>query len=209
MATFFRVQELEDQKPHDLPAPSLSTVVTDGVEKPSEEKSKEASPIVAKLESLKRFVAAFRGRRVVGVEVPLPEGYSGLVLRSDVPSKNIGQANKSSSIRKAAVKANTDTKGGRKASTRRTRRSKAAEVDVVDIDAEEQTSNTMDLDDTADPSLTLNGGADEGEVKTLKATQTFQSLLVWNADVAVDVGRDEYIRSLREWTALASEVSGE
>jgi hypothetical protein len=30
---------------------------------------------------------------------------------------------------------------------------------------------------------------------------------VWSADMAGDGGRDEYVRSLTEWTALAGEVS--
>jgi len=37
--------------------------------------------------SAKRFISSFRGRTVYGVEVPLPKGYSGLVLRGDAEGR--------------------------------------------------------------------------------------------------------------------------
>lgn len=43
-------------------------------------------------------------------------------------------------------------------------------------------------------------------VRMLTAESTFSSLLVWNADIPVDEARDQYLRSLSEWTRLAAEV---
>jgi hypothetical protein len=37
--------------------------------------------------SAKRFISSFRGRTVHGVEVPLPKGYSGIVLRGDADGR--------------------------------------------------------------------------------------------------------------------------
>ncbi|KAL1727405.1 ribonuclease H2, subunit C [Schizophyllum commune] len=34
----------------------------------------------------------------------------------------------------------------------------------------------------------------------------FSSFMVWGADIPVDEGRDDYIRALTEWTALAGEI---
>lgn len=45
-----------------------------------------------------------------------------------------------------------------------------------------------------------------GPVKTLEATGTFSSFVLWNADNPVDEGRDEYLRTLTEWTKIAAEV---
>lgn len=54
-------------------------------------------------------------------------------------------------------------------------------------------------------SLVAVGGADEGDVamgpvRTLQATGTFSSFVLWNLDIPMDESRDEYLRSLTEWT---------
>lgn len=46
-----------------------------------------------------------------------------------------------------------------------------------------------------------------GPVRTLQATGTFSSFVLWNPDIPMDEGRDEYLRSLMEWTKIAAEVS--
>ncbi|KAH9926993.1 ribonuclease H2, subunit C [Fomitopsis serialis] len=38
------------------------------------------------------------------------------------------------------------------------------------------------------------------------ALSTFSSFVLWNQDIPVDEGKDEYLRSIREWTRLAAEV---
>jgi hypothetical protein len=43
----------------------------------------QSGPIRRLSESIKRFISSFRGRTVHGVEVTLPNGYVGLVLRGD------------------------------------------------------------------------------------------------------------------------------
>lgn len=78
---------------------------------------------------------------------------------------------------------------------RGSRRNKA-----IDLDDEE--GNSMDVDE----SLLANADEEAGEIKAWDPTKTFNSLLLWNADIAVDEGRDEYVRSLGEWTTLASSV---
>ncbi|KAI0091583.1 ribonuclease H2, subunit C [Irpex rosettiformis] len=42
--------------------------------------------------------------------------------------------------------------------------------------------------------------------KLLHPTGTFTNFTLWNADIPVDEGRDEYLRGLREWVGLASVI---
>lgn len=51
------------------------------------------------------------------------------------------------------------------------------------------------------------GGEETGRRFVVPAG-VFLGVRVWGADTPVDGGRDEYVRSLEEWTALADEVSG-
>jgi hypothetical protein len=137
-------------------------------------------PITPKASSLKeRFVAAFRGRTVHGATVELPPGYAGIVLRGEGEGKS------------TAMKAPKET------AKRATRRSRAMDIDG---DGNEGYSNaTVDIEDPLD--------SDDTPTKTLNPSATFSSFVLWNADNPVDEGRDEYLRSLTEWTRLAAEVN--
>ncbi|KAL1661185.1 ribonuclease H2, subunit C [Schizophyllum commune] len=42
--------------------------------------------------------------------------------------------------------------------------------------------------------------------RILNPASQFSSFRVWGADIPVDEGRDDYIRALTEWTALAGEI---
>ncbi|KAL5513345.1 hypothetical protein ACEPAH_3744 [Sanghuangporus vaninii] len=213
IATFFRVREMNEESSPSFASASSSSPGSSDIT--VEEKSAATNGIHSEKKSMmngngklglgKRLVAAFRGRRVVGVEVPLPEGYTGVILHSDAASsKNTDPRGSLSNDVEGSKRIN----GRREASTRGTRHSKPIEVDDdEDVGEFSPNQNGIDLnDDMTDPSLVLNSNEHEGEVKTLKAMQTFQSIVVWNPDVVVDDGRDEYIRALREWTAVASEV---
>ena len=72
---------------------------------------------------------------------------------------------------------------------KRGRRRRKAEVDE-DVDMEEGTDEE-----------------EEEERRTFKPTGQFSSFVLWNPDLPVDPSRDEYLRSLTEWTKLAAEVS--
>lgn len=128
-----------------------------------------------------RFVAAFRGRTVHGVTVDLPEGYSGIVLRAEEDGRK-GKAVVGRQSQEAAPKA----KKGR--STR-----KASRTDVdEDIDME-RPPQEEDRECRA--------------TRTLNPTAIFSSFVLWNPDLPVDEAKDEYLRSLTEWTQLAEEAS--
>jgi hypothetical protein len=54
-------------------------------------------------------------------------------------------------------------------------------------------------------STTMNG---EDVARNLHPFARFSSIVLWNGDVPVDEGKDEYVRSLREWMKLSEEVIG-
>jgi hypothetical protein len=75
-------------------APAVSAVVTaeiqaetDPVIKLPPSQPLRPGPIERLSGSAKRFISSFRGRTVHGVEVPLPKGYSGIVLRGDAEGR--------------------------------------------------------------------------------------------------------------------------
>jgi hypothetical protein len=129
-----------------------------------------------------RFVAAFRGRQIHGLKVDAPTGYGGIVLRTGVNGKP-----------GAGVRG-----GGKQVKDRPSRKEGAARREVVDIDED------ADMEDDFHSSIS----ALEPE-RTLTPSARFNSFVLWNADIPVDEGRDDYMRSLTEWTRLAAVVSSE
>ncbi|KAH9832649.1 ribonuclease H2, subunit C [Rhodofomes roseus] len=131
-----------------------------------------------------RFVAAFRGRTVQGLKVELPEGYAGLILQTPEDAS----AARSSKRSGASAKEQVGTQA-----TRSSRRSSQKEAMVIDTDV----GGGVDGTEEAEP---------EGALRTLQPISTFSSFVLWNQDIPVDEGKDEYLRSIREWTRLAAEV---
>ena len=135
------------------------------------------------------FAASFRGRAMHGVEVDLPEGYAGIVLRA--PSDNA----KGKGAASGAKAREEDRKPKSKSKGRTTRRSKREpEPEVVEVE------DGHEGEDWPTP-------LDEGAARVLQPVSTFSSFVLWHPDVPVDEARDEYLRSLTEWTRLAAEVS--
>jgi hypothetical protein len=130
-----------------------------------------------------RFISSFRGRKIQGLKVEMPPGYVGVVLKSDAMSSEIGRA--AGRATRKVSKAKPKTR-----STRSTTR-------VIDVD-ERDMHDAMDVDESC---------ADPAVIRTLAPVSQFSSFVLWHADHPVDEGRDEYFRSLTEWTRLAHEVS--
>ena len=124
-----------------------------------------------------------------GVEVDLPEGYAGIVLRAPDATKSEGVASRNArreDEKRSASKGRT---------TRRLRRTKEPEV----VEAEDVDEDVGMTDGTAPQE-------GEGPTRVLQPVSTFSSFVLWHPDIPVDEGRDEYLRSLTEWTRLAAEV---
>jgi hypothetical protein len=126
------------------------------------------------------FVAAFRGRQIHGRTVDLPHGYSGIVLNSPLD----GEVGDTEVVEKVA-----QTRGKGRATRQSSRKM------------------GMDVDDTGDPDRgDAPNDASHVEIQRLIPISRFSSLTVWSPDIPVDERKDEYIRSLTEWTKLAAEV---
>jgi hypothetical protein len=158
----------------------------------------------AKSDTRREFTATFRGRSMCGLEVDVPEGYVGIVMKSE----NAEDAGKSNG-KKAVAKAKT-TKGKGKASAKskgRATRSQSAlleepEEEPMQIEDDYAMLSRVEQDSAATTQET--GSADA--TRLLEQTGTFEKFVLWNADVHVDEGRDEYLRSMDEWVRLANVV---
>ncbi|KAH7926006.1 hypothetical protein BV22DRAFT_1194680 [Leucogyrophana mollusca] len=136
------------------------------------------------------FVAAFRGRQVRGQTVELPQGYGGIVLQATKSGNGNGKAAEGRKTKESKTKGAQKPKSGRGG---RTSRRSARE------DAEEEELEEGNSDEPGE-------AAPVAEIRTLKPTSTFSSFVLWTPDIPVDEGKDEYFRSLTEWTALAAEI---
>jgi ribonuclease H2 subunit C len=162
-------------------APSTTTAAADLAKKAPAPCTLRPGPIARLAESAKRFISSFRGRTVHGVEVALPKGYAGIVLRGDASGK--------------AHHPTTTTASKTKRRSGRQPRKKPA--DGVEEDGREYPGGDaagMQPEDGARP------------VRALKPAARFDSFVLWHPDVPVDEGKDEYLRSLSEWVNMAAEV---
>lgn len=108
----------------------------------------------------------------------------------------------------AAAAAAAPTRSG----MRRTRSAaKFADVqEAEEPDAYTMMSEVVDEGDEQAADQVMDSGADDDVPVTATRFMTpvgrFDSILVWNPDMPIDAGRDEYIRAMDEWTRLADVV---
>ncbi|KAJ3987850.1 ribonuclease H2, subunit C [Lentinula detonsa] len=136
-----------------------------------------------------RFTSTFRGRVVQGLKVDIPEGYTGVVFRSEDEtgeSQNVSKDEPPSGKGKGKPTTAVQQKQGR--TTRRSLRSRAVDDETMNIDAEEQ------QEDVLNSHSTLN----------LAPSSKFESFVLWHPDIPVDTGRDEYMSAIGEWMRIAS-----
>lgn len=175
------------------------------------------------------YSAAFRGRKVHGIDVKIPTGYTGLTLRVDAASSPNAAAITSAATtskrkRVATSKAHVPHKfakslTGRRAGLRRTRSETLAEVAEDD---NSQNTLVADGDGGDDMYALMSEEIAEGDQISEMSTQVvedslsqrqmvptgeFDSMIVWNPDVPADSTRDEFIRAIDDWTRLADVVS--
>jgi len=131
------------------------------------------------------LVAAFRGRTIRGTRIRVPDGYTGVVLVG-------ADANKTKQA------SPPPPPPGNRASRRSGR--------VINVDEDNELQD-VDMDDDGEGAGADEQGEEEAPTRTLKLASTFSSFAVWNPDIPVDEGRDEYIRSLNEWIKLSAMVS--
>ena len=69
-------------------------------------------------------------------------------------------------------------------------------------------SRRRTADEDAEMQQNEMDGDTHGRGNTLNAAGRFDSITLWHPDIPADEGRDEYVRTLREWISVAAEVSG-
>ncbi|KAG5641964.1 hypothetical protein DXG03_003856 [Asterophora parasitica] len=150
-----------------------------------------------------RFISTFRGRTIQGLKLQLPEGYGGVVLRGEgVADGKRRDAKNGEDERRRKPKSKTNGKGNAATAKGRTTRSKTR-AEEQDDEAEPE---NMDVDDDKNPGVRAEQDhslAHEETGQTLAISSQFSSFVLWQADHPVDENRDDYVRSLTEWTQLA------
>ncbi|KAI6112905.1 ribonuclease H2, subunit C [Pisolithus croceorrhizus] len=177
-------------------ATSVTVVEATGLSEPMEMINAKTQPS-AELDSADssepKLVAAFRGRRVVGQAVKLPDGYGGLVLQAPSLRSTAGNRSGTSGFFESPSAAKS-----KPVSTRRTtRRSARAGMSSEDATVEEAANSAEeDSQHRLPPEAT----------RQLLPVSMFSSFTIWSPDIPVDEGKDEYMRTLIEWTKLAAEI---
>ncbi|EAU90742.1 hypothetical protein CC1G_04011 [Coprinopsis cinerea okayama7 len=145
-----------------------------------------------------RFISAFRGRTIQGLAVEVPQGYRGVVLKVPAQASSVASTSKSPA-NPPDPEVSTKKSTSAKPRGRLTRSATSKRVIDVDEPVVETIDDSMDIDD---PSPAPNSVS----TRNLIPTQQFSSFVVWKPDNPVVEIQDEYIRSLQEWTAIASEL---
>lgn len=173
-----------------------------------------AGPALAESKPKKnRFLSAFRGRTMHGLEVGLPEGYTGLILQPASPSSAAATGTwQSTTTTQQRRRPSVKEKMKSLVSRRRTRRGKVQQQQNACSDEDEEDDAEM-----MDAGAGGDGAGDEGEEeieqedhilsRTLVPVGQFQGFTLWNADIPVDEGEDVYVRSLTEWYQISDAVS--
>ncbi|KAJ3880450.1 ribonuclease H2, subunit C [Lentinula edodes] len=133
-----------------------------------------------------RYISTFRGRTVQGLEVDLPEGYTGIVFRSGDEAGEAKNTGKGKGVANGKGKVAAVQQNQRR-TTRRSTRSRVDDDDeVMDTDAEDEAEEASE------------------SALDLFASSQFKSFLLWHPDIPVDTGKDEYMSSIGEWIKIAS-----
>ena len=174
-----------------------------------------SGPPPSVLSAKSTYTATFRGRAMHGLGVSLPQGYMGLVLHSKDASIQSSSPTPTIPMKRKRGGDSTpskllEKKKGR--GIRKTRSSAAMDMDdIPDIGGADDMYTLMSqVDDSSESSsLVVAGGTPNNSMnKCLTPVRAFGSIVVWQPDMPVDEGRDEYIRAMDEWTRLANVVRG-
>lgn len=174
------------------------------------------------------YSAAFRGRTIHGVDVQVPEGYSGVTLHVDPSSTATAPAASTAATTSKRKRANASkapephkfakSLTGRRGPTRSKALAEVAEEDddnsqntlVGDAGGENDTYAFMSeeiVNEEPISDMSTQALEDSPSLRQLMSTGSFESMIVWAPDVPPDNTRDEFIRAIDDWTRLADVVS--
>ena len=141
------------------------------------------------------YTAAFRGRSLHGVRVPLPEGFLGYLLQSNEPELPEGSSKRK---REDLSTSQPGKKARRPPRTRSVTVKEEIEEDMYAVMS--RVEDEIEVEGVAPQSIIL-------PEREFRPTGKFDSIVVWHPDVPVDRGKDEYVRAIDEWTRLSGIVS--
>jgi hypothetical protein len=213
----------EDAPPDVTEEVKEDTIKTDDQDEstPAIDSLPPSSDMSASASDSRRLTASFRGRTMQGLRVDLPQGYSGIILRppiisniADNTSTSTSTSATPSTVEKAKEsRAKKDAAAAKARAKRASRRAKHAGVTIDPEEEEAPAADAMVVDEPADNvpaevhDMAMVDEKDDGsKSRVLRPTAKFSSFVLWNPDIAVDEGRDEYLRSLTEWVDIAAEV---
>ncbi|TFK73725.1 hypothetical protein BDN72DRAFT_150526 [Pluteus cervinus] len=152
----------------------------------------------------KRLRSTFRGRIVQGLNIDIPEGYVGVILKSGEEQKKSAHADDIRDLKRSQ----SARRGRAKATGRGTRRStRSVPVDdVVDVDGDTVMDDDTPFGDIEAADELGNTSLASVPMQQLQVVSQFSQLIVWHPDIPVDEHSDDYIRALKEWSFLASEI---
>jgi len=148
----------------------------------------------------RRYISTFRGRTIHGLDIDLPEGYAGLVLRTEGQGISHNSVGSSRDGRHRDYPKTTVKRVTRRSKTTVTR-DEDGEVELEMSEKVVQRVECMDL--TEDVEQDADGYV---PTRVLIPTAQFSLFRLWNADIPVNEGTDEYSRSLTEWIRLSHHV---
>ncbi|KAF8315359.1 zf-ZPR1-domain-containing protein [Clavulina sp. PMI_390] len=161
------------------------------------------------------FISSFRGRMIQALKTSLPNGYTGLAFKIDPANSSEGDEQVTNQLKRPRRSTSpTKPKKRVKEVVTGSRRSRRVSRDVLVVE-EPVTAHNEDIyammsevvqEEEAEPTepTALQNDAPS---RSMLPVASFQSVLVWYPDVVLNDGRDEYLRSMDEWTRLAMVVS--
>lgn len=178
--------------------------------------------------------AAFRGRLMLSRDFPLPEGYTGLVLRVDAPklSSTVLQQRPTAPLKRKQPLSTLPPDPKRRRTSPRKAKMLARARPKFSMDSDEEADEQDEHEpqptvDSAQSSQTLiedpvpeqeeqeepvqepeqeEEGVKDAAVQ-LKPLGKFEEMRIWSADAELDEGQDAIVRSMREWYSMAELVS--
>ncbi|KZT56866.1 ribonuclease H1 small subunit [Calocera cornea HHB12733] len=126
---------------------------------------------------VQRFISTFRGRALKGTHIPLPDGYTGVLLRSSAPAAP-----------KAKPPARPTPTKRRPGPSSKKRAASPIPIPVPDSDDEAEQA--------------VQRAEEERPRKELRVDGVFRGFVLWGADGEADE-EDAYVRALGEWRRLA------
>ncbi|KAF9262095.1 hypothetical protein L218DRAFT_868601 [Marasmius fiardii PR-910] len=158
-----------------------------------------------------RYISTFRGRTIHGLAVDVPDGFTGVMFRSEGANteqqQKLAAMKEKEKLKAAAAKRRAKGKKGNgkvidvDTPGRRTRSSARKGVEDEDMDVDE------DEEDEEDAALQGEEEERSGGTKiNLVPASSFSSFRLWHPDIPVDTGKDEYFGALSEWMKIAQVV---